>query len=72
MFKWLKVSNQSFYAGMENLIASITGNTVYDPISGNSIRMQSLEDKGSSSVPPVEAGKDIIFVGSTGKKINAY
>ena len=72
LFKWLKVSNKAFYAGMENLIATIAGETPADPIAGDSIRMQSSEDRGSSDVPPIEDGKDIIFVGSTGKRINSF
>ncbi len=72
LFNWLKVSNKAFYAGMENLIASIEGNTFDEPIAGDSIRMQSLEDRGSTDVAPIEDGKDIIFVGSTGKKINSF
>ncbi len=72
LFKWLKVSNKAFYAGMENLIATITGETSADPIAGDSIRMQSSEDRGSSDVPPIEDGKDIIFVGSTGKKVSSF
>ena len=72
LFKWLKVSNKSFYAGMENLIAVISGTTAGEPIAGDSIRMVSAEDRGSSDVPPIEDGKDIIFVDSTGKKINAF
>ena len=72
LFKWLKVSNKAFYAGMENLIATITGDTAADPIAGDSIRMQSSEDRGSSDVPPIEDGKDIIFVGSTGKRVNSF
>ncbi len=72
LFKWLKVSNKAFYAGMENLIATITGETSADPITGDSIRMQSSEDRGSSDVPPIEDGKDIIFVSSTGKKVNSF
>lgn len=72
LFKWLKVSNKTFYAGMENLIATITGEAFDDPIAGDSIRMRSSEDRGSSDVPPIEDGKDIIFVGSTGKKVNSF
>ena len=72
LFKWLKVSNKTFYAGMENLIATIQGNTFDEPIAGDSIRMQSSEDRGSSDVAPIEDGKDIIFVGSTGKQINSF
>ncbi len=72
LFKWLKVSNKAFYAGMENLIATITGETAADPIAGDSIKMQSSEDRGSSDVPPIEDGKDIIFVDSTGKRVNSF
>ncbi len=72
LFKWLKVSNKAFHAGMENIIATITGDTAADPIAGDSIRMQSSEDRGSSDVPPIEDGKDIIFIGSTGKRVNSF
>jgi hypothetical protein len=72
LFKWLKVSNKVFYAGMENLIALIQGNTIDDPIAGDSIRMNSVEDRGSSDVAPIEDGKDIIFVDSTGKTLNSF
>lgn len=72
LFKWLKVSNKSFYAGMENLIALIQGNTIDDPIAGDSIRIVSAEDRGSSDVAPIEDGKDIIFVDSTGKRVNSF
>ena len=72
LFKWLKVSDKTFYGGMENLISIIQGNTFDDPIAGDSIRMSSAEDRGSSDVPPLEDGKDIIFVGSTGKTLNAF
>jgi hypothetical protein len=72
LFKWLKVSGETFYAGMENLIAVIDGNTADDPIAGDSIRLKSAEDRGSSDVAPIEDGKDIIFVDSTGKKVNSF
>ena len=72
LFKWLKVSNKVFYAGMENLISLITGNTPDDPIAGDSIDMSSVEDRGSSNVAPIEDGKDIIFVDSTGKTLNSF
>lgn len=72
LFKWLKVSNEVFYAGMENLIAIVQGNTSDDPIAGDSIRLRSSEDRGSSDVAPIEDGNDIIFVDSTGKTISAF
>lgn len=72
LFKWLKVSNKTFYGGMENLVALIQGSTSDEPIAGDSIRMRSAEDRGCSDVTPIEDGTDIIFVNSTGKTMNAF
>lgn len=72
LIHWLTSTQRGFFAGMENVISPIIGDTASTPISATSIRVPGGDNQGCYTALPATSGNDVIYIAKGQRKLHAF